>query len=308
MASSPRILLAGALVAAGLLYPAAASAQDLGHKFPGGIGVDAGVQHASGLYLVDRLVYYSASRLRDRNGQVVAVPGFALDVVANAVGVSGTLQWRTGLYLTATIAAPLAHLSVNTDEPLANVDRFGLGDVYVMPLQLGLRLSRFDVVASYGIYIPTGHFELHGSKGVSSGQWSNQFSLGGAVFFDSNRRGRASALVSYDLNFRKRNIDITRGDTVQIQGGAGVLLWKVLDIGVAGYALWQVRDDRGTALPDALQGARDRVFGFGPELNVQIPQLRTKVGARYEWDIGARARPQGGVLAVTVSVLAWKPK
>ena len=45
------------------------------------------------------------------------------------------------------------------------------------------RLPHFDVVTSYGIYIPTGQFDIRGGKGVSSGQWSNQFSLGGAVFF-----------------------------------------------------------------------------------------------------------------------------
>jgi hypothetical protein len=308
MSSSPRTLLAGVVVASGLLYPAAASAQDLGHKIPGGIGVDAGVQRQPGLYLVDRFLIYSANRLRDRNGQVLPVPGFDLDAIGNAVGVSGTLQWRQGPYLSATIAAPLAHVSVSSEDPLANLDRFGLGDVYVMPLQLGWRLPHFDVVTSYGIYIPTGQFDIRGGKGVSSGQWSNQFSLGGAVFFDPNRRGRASALVSYDLNFRKRNIDITRGDTVQIQGGAGVLLLKVVDVGIAGYALWQVRDDRGAALPDVLRGARERVFGIGPEVNVQIPRLRTRVGARYVWDIGARARPQGRLLTVTVSFLAWKPE
>lgn len=64
---------------------------------------------------------------------------------------------------------------------------------------------------------------------------------------------RVSALASYDVNSRKRGIDITRGNTLQVQGGGGFPVAKVLTMGLAGYALWQVTDDRGTALPQVVR-------------------------------------------------------
>jgi len=81
----------------------------------------------------------------------------------------------------------------------------------------------------------------------------------------------------------------------------------MLDVGIAGFALWQVADDRGPDLPPALRGARERVLGIGPEIGITIPALRAKLTARYEWDLGARARPEGQVLVASLSFLAWRP-
>lgn len=300
-------LLVGSCLIACLLFPGEAAAQDLGHKFPGGVGVDAGVQGPPGLYLADRLLWYSANRVVSRTGATLPLAGFDLDALGNGLGLHGTVQLSQELHLGATVAVPLAHLASSSDDPRTSIDRFGLGDVYVMPLRLGWRLPQFDVVASYGMYIPTGRFEPEGGGGVGRGFWTHQFSLGGAIFFDRQRRGRASLLSNYDLNLRKQGLDLTRGDTVQTQGGVGVLLFGMLDVGLAGYALWQVRDDRGSDLPDVLRGARDRVFGVGPEVNLLLPELRTRFGARYTWDVGARSRPEGGLLVVNVAVALWRP-
>ncbi len=77
---------------------------------------------------------------------------------------------------------------------------------------------------------------------------------------------------------------------------------------MAGYALWQVRDDRGAGVPRALRGARTRVFGLGPEVNVLIPPLKTRVDVRYEWDLGARTRPSGRIMVISVAALVSEPE
>ena len=117
-----------------------------------------------------------------------------------------------------------------------------------------------------------------------------------------------TALASYQLNMRQRGIDITRGDSVQIQGGIGTKLFREsAETGVAGYALWQVRDDRGTELPLVLTGARDRVYGLGPEGAVLIKTIQGQLRVRYEWDFGVRARPQGHILVVGINFLVHRP-
>jgi hypothetical protein len=162
-------------------------------------------------------------------------------------------------------------------------------------------------VASYAFFAPTGKFEPRSGASVGRGNWTNELSFGGALYSDSTRARRASALVSYEVNQQKRGIDITRGSMLAIQGGAGTSVSRVLSVGVAGYALWQVSADRGSDLPPALAGARTRTYGVGPEVDIVIAPIRARCEVRYEWDVAARARPQGQVLTAAISYRAWSP-
>jgi hypothetical protein len=285
-------------------------AQDLGHKLPGLIGLDAGTIPPPGLSVIDRFVVYNADQVRDRNGNPIPI-GVELRGISNAVGISYTHKLPQGCTsFSARAAAPVAGLRLNVqDRPEASVDQFGLADIYIMPLGWGCETGRFDIVASYGLYIPTGQFLLAGGKGVSTGQVTHQFSFGGSIYRNKDRTSFITALASYDLNLRKRNIDLTRGDLFLIQGGIGVRRHnQVLEMGLASFALWQVRDDRGADLPPVLLGARDRVFGLGPEVAVLIKSINSQLRARYEWDIAARSRPQGNVFAVGINILVNHPR
>jgi len=286
-----------------------ADAQDLGHKLPGLIGLDAGRIPQPGLYAIDRVVWYGADELRDRAGNRVPVGDLGLLGISNAVGLSYTLR-RGSRSFTTTAAAPLARLRLDVhDRPEASFDRFGFGDIYIQPARVGWRSDRVDLVGSYGLYIPTGASPLAGGKGLSEGHITHEFSSGGTIFADPNRTSFLTALASYDLNLRKRGVDITRGDTLRVQGGAGVrLLNGVVEAGLAFYALWQVRDDRGADLPSVLKGARDRVYGLGPDVAVLIEPIQSEVRVRYEWDMGVHSRPQGKVLVVGLNVSLQRPK
>lgn len=278
-----------------------AQVQDLGHRIPGGVGLDAGTQPEQGLYVGDRVVWFASSRAVDRNGETLPIRNLDIDAFANAFGIAGTVKVRE-LYLTAAIAVPIVKTSLSSDAPQVSIDRLGLGDIFIEPIQIGTRTERFDAIASYAFYVPT----RQGARtGVGRPEWSHQLSAGGTLFFDAHRGSRVSLLASYVHPQRKLDIDITRGDTILLQGGAGVNVKRLLDIGVAGYALWQVTDDRGSDLPDMLRGLRERVFGLGPEVDLAIPALRSRVTARLEWDIGGRARPVGRVLFVGLTVVGW---
>jgi hypothetical protein len=290
-----------------LLSAAPAWSQDLGHKVPGTLGLNAGRQQEPGFYVADQLVFYSADRLRDGKGDVLPVVGLRLRALANGVGLSYTLRWRA-LFLNWAVSAPVAHVHLESDLPQASIDKYGLGDGRVQPLGLGWRTDRLELVASYALYFPTGRFAPGGRGGLSRGSFSHEFSLGGTVFFDRSRNWFFTALASYELNQRKIGVDITRGDTIQIQGGMGrQSLLGMFDVGVAAYALWQVRDDRGGALPPALRGNRDRVLGLGPEIGVRIRPIRTRLSLRYGHDFAVRARPEGQIVVLTAALQLFRP-
>src|SRR5262249_15584550 len=138
------------LCSAGLL-----EAQDLGHKMPGVIGLDAGKIPEPGLYIVDRVVAYNSDQVRDRNGNIIPLEGLELQALSNAVGISYTLQLeQSRMSLTATAAVPATRFRLNIlDRPEASVDRFGLADIYIQPVRLGWQNDHFDVVTSYSVYL-----------------------------------------------------------------------------------------------------------------------------------------------------------
>ena len=273
--------------------------QDIGHKLLGGLGIDAGVQPESGLYIASRIVRYAATDLRDRNGDQVPLKGFDLVAWGGTLGVAFVTKSaaKYAPYLSFALSAPVAKISLNVDDPRVAVDRSGFGDAYVQPIKAGWRLPGFDVVGSYSVYAPTGRFEPRGRSGVGRGFWTQEASLGGAAFPWGDRSRRISLLASYDVNSRKQGIDITRGSTLQVQGGAGGPIAKIVTVGAAWYGLWQVTDDRGTALPAILRGQRDRVFGLGPEVQVTLPALGVRAEGRVEFEFGVRSRPRGNVAA-----------
>jgi hypothetical protein len=290
------------LVIVVLISTSPVASQELGNKILGTLGLLAGSQPGSGVYIADRFVRYSSNELIDRNGNRIPID-LDLDALANAIGVQVTfkLPWHSA-YMNASLGIPWARVNLQTDRPEANADRFGFGDVYVQPVKLGWKMSWIDIVAGYSFYAPTGRFTPMGSDGVGRGYWTHQFSLGSTLYFGRSRTWNISEYASYDLNQPKRGLDITRGDTFQVQGGAGKTL-GIVDLGLAAYGLWQVRDDRGNDVPQSLRGARDRAFGLGPEIDIRLP-IHSRITLRYCHDVAVLTRPLGQILVFGLTVSA----
>lgn len=285
----------------------AVGAQDLGHKLGGMIGLEAGRVPEPAVYLANRLVVFRADHLTDRRGATLPID-LDLGVVSNAVGGAATFELaRLSTFYSVAFAVPVAWVSAEVAELEASVDHFGVADIFLQPLRLGWRLGHFDLVTGYSLYVPTGRFRFGDEGGVSTGHLTHQLSLGGTAYFDAARSAWLTALFSYDLNQQKHGLDITRGDFVHVQGGAGARVVRVLDAGLTGYALWQVRDDRGADVPPALRGARDRAFGVGPEVAVTVPQLRGRASLRYQWDFGTESRPEGTILVFGLTFVTGRP-
>src|SRR5262249_18636773 len=134
----------GAVAAAGLallLTNASVFAQNLGHKLPGLLGLDAGRIPEPGLYLVDRIAVYEAEKLRDGNGNLIPTAPFNLIGRSNVFGVSYTRNISgNSMFLTLTVGGPIAQAKLNVQgRPDFGLDLLGLGDPYIQPFKLGWR-------------------------------------------------------------------------------------------------------------------------------------------------------------------------
>jgi hypothetical protein len=269
--------------------------------------LDAGSQPGEGVYAVDEFLVYHADVLTDRNGHELDA-GLDGNAVATAVGLGVTFKLpRVETYWSLSAGLPAGRASVVTRQPPLSIVRAGIGDLYVQPIKLGWRVGAADIVTGYSFYAPVGGFAPAGSAGLGQGQWTHELSGGGTLFFGKGGMWRASALASIDVHGRKRGIDITRGTTIQIQGGFGVQFLRILNAGIASYALWQVSDDEGADLPPTLRGARDSAYGLGPEVDLTLLPVRARVSVRYEHDVATAARPLGQILVIAFTPLLWRP-
>lgn len=300
-------VIAGAAMS---LAVAPADAQEaLGHKLPGTLGLDAGSVSNPGVYVVETMASYRSRDVVDRNGNRLPL-NLDLAATAGLFGLAATVELLPlATYFTVAVGIPAARIDTTSTDPLVSLDRFGFADLFVQPVKLGWRLGRVELVLAYAFYAPTAASEPGGNDGIGRGQWTHEGSTGGTLYFDHAKTWSLSALTSYERNQRKESIDITRGDTLQVQGGAGKTLLGILDVGLVGYALWQVTDDSGSRLPPALRGARDRTYGLGPELGVDVAPLRSRLAARYEHDFAVESRPRGQIWVIEWTVLVYgKPR
>ncbi len=303
-----RYVVTLAAVVGALFVEHSCPAQEFGHKLLGGLGLQAGVQPDTGLYVGDQVVVLDSNQLFDRRG--ARVPGrFQLIGVGNAVGAGFSYRLpRLATYVSAAVSIPIAWISGASGSPPARLDLVGLADVYVQPLRLGWRLSHLDLVTGYAFYVPVGSIAPdEGPTGVSRAQWTHEISFGGTVYFDHRGSWSLSALGAWDINGRKIGVDLTRGETIQVQGGLAKTFGGIVSLGPVGYALYQVQNDRGADVPPALVGARDRAFGLGGELDLTLENGRSQLFFRYAHDVDVQTRPEAQLFFVGVAIRAWKP-
>ncbi len=301
-----RAAIAVSLAAAMLATGRAGAQQQVGHKILGTLGLQAGSQAPTGLYLVDQFVYYHSSELVDRNGRALPV-GLQANALVDGLAASVSLELpRIATFVNASVSVPLVHLDASTQTPRLSVDPRGVGDLYVQPLKLGWQPGPIELVAGYAFYAPTGSFDDEGTTGLGRSQWTQELSVGGTFHFGPGKSVNLSALTSFDIYGTKIGADLRRGDTLQIQGGLGATVLRLVNIGIAGYGLWQITDYGGSALPVNLHGARDRDLGVGPEIDLSVPPALGRLTLRYTHDIWGQARPLGSLLVVGWAARLWR--
>ncbi len=301
-----RAAIAVSLAAAMLATGRARAQQQVGHEILGTLGLQAGSQAPTGLYLVDQFAYYHSNEVVDQNGRALPV-GLKANALLDGLAVSVSLELpRIATFVNASVGIPVVYLDASTQTPRLSVQPRGLGDLYVQPLKLGWQPGSVEIVAGYAFYAPTGSFDDEGTIGAGRSQWTQQFSVGGTLHFGPGKTVNLSALASFDIYGTKIGAELRRGDTLQVQGGLGATVMRLVNVGIAGYGLWQLTDYGGSALPVNLQGARDRDLGVGPEIDLAVPSALGRLTLRYTHDIWGQTRPLGGLLVVGWAAQLWR--
>src|SRR6185295_10310408 len=161
-----------------------ATAQLKGHYVPGFTGLQNGSQGPPAITIVFPVFFYTTDTLTDASGNTLSE-----HPRINSSFLGPGVLWVTNLKVLggnlAGQVVPAAWVKSRIEGPSLDVPgSFNFSDIYVSPFQLGWEKSRADFVAAWGVFMPTGKWELGGSNNGGLGMWSNDFQAGTAVRLD----------------------------------------------------------------------------------------------------------------------------
>jgi len=296
MRVSSKIVLIAA-VAAGVLSGTVAG--ETGHYPLGSEGIKAASLPPPGWYLKTYTTFYTANVWRDSSGDNDG-RGLDLDVLA----IAPRLIWMTGQKILGAdygmdVLVPLIQTDLEMDTVNFKQNDFCVGDIFVEPIDLAWHGDRYDIGAAYGLWMPTGKYNTNNPASPGKDFWTSMFTLGGTYYFDEEKTWSASILGRYEIHSKKDHTDVKPGQNVLFEWGVGKTLAKVWDVGVAGYAQWQLTDDHGS---DVMwdKGVHDRVAAIGPEVSLFIPPVKTAISVRALWEFSAVDRPAGTTVTLTL--------
>lgn len=281
-----------------LSFVPSAEAQFLGHNFPGDYGLKSATQPPPGRYAGVLAPFYRSDTLVGEQRET-GDRGNDLTVwgVAPLVWVVTDTKILGGHY---GFLGAAAFVNTSLEFPRLDVEQsqFGFADIYVVPFQLGWHGDRYDAIASYGFFAPTGRYEAGADDNLGMGMWSHELAAGVTAYLDEAKSWSLATTAFYEIHTSKDGVDIRPGDWLILEGGLGKTFENLSSVGLAYYALWQTTDASGQDVPERLRGRRSRGFGLGPEVQL----LQGGLTVRALWEFGVRNNLEGFILTATLAV------
>jgi hypothetical protein len=274
------------------------------HALPA-FGLKAATQPPPGAFLAPTWFHWNVNSIVGRDGgevpidlQVNSLALFAWVVTPKKL-LGGTYGFQAVVPLVSN-ALELPRLGYENSTSL------GLGDIYLMPVNLGWHTPRADFIAGLALYFPTGTYEPGGSANRGMGMWTFEISGGSTLYFDRGQKWHLSALAFYEVHTSKEDQDLTPGSILSIEGGlGGTFLKGALSAGLAYGAQWKMTDDSGDDFPPSVLPGRNHIYTLGPEVSFTgfyKPPWLISLTARYLWDVGASSGFEGSRFIVFATV------
>src|SRR5262245_51576428 len=261
--------------------PQTAAAQSIPTTNRGWLGLDSGTQPPAGIYVTTFLWTYNYDTLMTNDGTTIGgrgvanveqvVPAFAFTYVSEGKLLGGNYS--------ASFVLPLANTAIDLPRLTKSTD-WGASDMYFQPFQLGWHLKHANLLAGYAIYLPTGRFTAGSLNNTGLGQVSNEFSFGFTAYPLENKRIHLATLTQYYIESGKMDSAQKTGQSLQLQGGAGVAFKDgLINGGMAYYTQWKITEDR-VPLPISRSSRQKQVPGLRPGIQHRFANQRKDAGVR----------------------------
>lgn len=292
------------------LWSAVVSAGPTGNEYTnGGEGIKAASVPPPGFYYRVYNFFYDSDDLRGANGEPVPAD---LDVFVFAQAHRGI--WVTPYKILGgdwlmNIVVPLVYtdIAVGGGPDRHRDNLFQLADVVFEPLAVAWHGKQWDAVIGLAAIAPLGDYEQDRTVAPGKGYWTGMFSAGGTLFPDEAKTWSISYLGRYEIHSRQRGHNVQLGDDYHFEWGIGKALPSVklgplagFAVGVVGYGQFQVNDDSGRDVTWD-KTVHDRVLAMGPEVRFAIPQWKTLIELRSNFEFDARDRTEGTMSTLNIT-------
>jgi len=268
-----------------------------GHYPPGQSGIRGAVTPESGGAYTNFSRFFSNLEVQDSNGDPVQ----SLDELRYAnISMFTWISDREFLGMRYGALAGIPFSTGDLQPSAGDVDSsFGLGDILLTPVALYGKSASFDYQVQLTVWSSSGRFSPGANDNRGAGFWALVYSLGGVFYPGGNRdEWSLSAIARIEQNFTQEGSGITPGDDIVIDWGIGRVMHvatRPMDIGVSGFATWQISSQSGG--PQGIDTQPYRYFGIGPEASLPLT-AKLMLRIRAQWELGARNVVQGNNLWV----------
>ena len=200
------------------------------------------------------------------------------------------LTWTTDLEFLGMRYGALAGVPFSTGNLRPSGDDvesgFGLGDVLITPLALYGKSARFDYQVQLTVWTASGRFSPGAHDNRGTGFWALVYSLGGVFYPGGDREalepvGRRAHRAEFRAGGFRHHAGRRYRRRLGRRADRACARACRIDIGVSGFAAWQVTTQTGGSA--AADTSRYRYFGVGPEVSA----------VRYRAAVAASARALG---------------
>lgn len=281
-----------AVLALACIATAAEAGEGGGSSYNGGVeNFLTGAAPPPGFYVLGYGNVYRANKLKDNAGNDVPLPTFKV----GATAVATRFVWSTpttiaGGNVVLHAIVPLVKLDVAV--PGASQSKTGLGDITFGPAVAFHHSPRLHTVVGFDLVAPTGSYRQGDLANIGRNYWSVQPIYTMSYIDPAGFNGDFK--LTFNFNRRNTATDYRSGSEVYLDYSAGWGLGNGWVLGVGGYAMRQLTDDKvaGVSVPGGNKGS---AFAIGPSLKYDNGK-GWFITAKLQQEMSVRNRPEGSAL------------
>jgi len=270
---------------------------------------NSGILPGAGLTYQGLFQIYAFDHLKGPEGESLPV-----HLTTSVVADQNILMWVSKRKILGGTYAVMADLpvmsnSITTVTFGAVAGGASFADSFYSPLTLGWQLSRADVQASYGLFVPTGRFHAGAVDNTGAGYWAHVPTSGQTFYLTTDKKTALSAFEAYEFHTTQKDTDLDPGQTfdidyslmrtIALEGD----LKSMLQVGLAGYGQYQTTDKSGPSVsPVIAANTRYRVNALGGAANLIMPARKTTLGVKYFKEFSNSATVQGTSVQISAVI------
>lgn len=209
-----------------------------------------------------------------------------------------------GAMYSLDVAVPLVSVQI-LDEDGNKLDKAtGMADVSIEPLTLSWPSKYVDSKFTLTFNTPTG-------GATSKDHWATIFTGAFSIFFNEARTLELALIPTYEIHSDKLNDNVKKGDDFIIRYGLGYTFGPN-QIGIHGYSVFHVTDDKGTprtddagkllfpANADLKKAGKENYHGAGIQYQRWLDTVKANFNFMFTQEFGAKGANEGTRFHITL--------